>query len=69
MRCAALKTQTHESASLFARRDATPATPAHNAVAYLTINKNQLRPDVALGTAAWLLVRMVEHLRRMLSKV
>jgi AcrR family transcriptional regulator len=31
-------------------------------VAYLTINKQQVRPDTSLATAAWMLVRMVEHL-------
>ena len=31
-------------------------------VAYLTINRAQIRPDTTLETAAWMLVRMVEHL-------
>lgn len=31
-------------------------------VAYLTINKKQVRPEAALTTASWMLVRMVEHL-------
>lgn len=31
-------------------------------VAYLTINKAQVRPDATFDTAAWMLVRMVEHL-------
>lgn len=31
-------------------------------LAYLTLNRQQLRPDVAFGTASWMLVRMVEHL-------
>jgi hypothetical protein len=31
-------------------------------VAYLTINKNQLWRDIALGNAAWLLLRSVENL-------
>lgn len=31
-------------------------------VAYLTINRKQVRPDAPLDTAAWMLVRMVEHL-------
>lgn len=31
-------------------------------VAYLTINRTQVRPDITLDTAAWMLVRMVEHL-------
>ncbi|MGV0644545.1 TetR/AcrR family transcriptional regulator [Mycolicibacterium sp. XJ2546] len=31
-------------------------------MAYLTINQNQVRPNAPLGTAAWMLVRMVEHL-------
>lgn len=31
-------------------------------VAYLTINRAQIRPDTTLDTAAWVLVRMVEHL-------
>ena len=31
-------------------------------VAYLTINRAQVRPDTTLDTAAWMLVRMVEHL-------
>ncbi|WP_197378253.1 TetR/AcrR family transcriptional regulator [Mycolicibacterium mengxianglii] len=31
-------------------------------VAYLTINQRQRRPDVPADTAAWMLVRMVEHL-------
>ncbi len=30
--------------------------------AYLTLNRNRLRDQVAFDTAAWLLVRMVEHL-------
>ncbi|MCZ8382502.1 TetR/AcrR family transcriptional regulator [Mycobacterium sp. CPCC 205372] len=31
-------------------------------VAYLTINKGVVRPDATFETAAWMLVRMVEHL-------
>lgn len=31
-------------------------------LAYLTLNREQLRPDVAFDTASWMLVRMVEHL-------
>ncbi|WP_242639104.1 TetR/AcrR family transcriptional regulator [Mycolicibacterium sp. S2-37] len=31
-------------------------------VAYLTINRSLVRPGVTFDTAAWLLVRMVEHL-------
>ena len=31
-------------------------------LAYLTLNRHQLRPDVAFDTASWMLVRMVEHL-------
>ncbi|MDG4663578.1 TetR/AcrR family transcriptional regulator [Mycobacterium sp. 236(2023)] len=31
-------------------------------VAYLTINSRRVRHDVTLDTAAWMLVRMVEHL-------
>jgi len=31
-------------------------------LAYLTLNRDQLRPNVAYGTASWMLVRMVEHL-------
>ncbi|ABM11793.1 MULTISPECIES: TetR/AcrR family transcriptional regulator [Mycolicibacterium] len=31
-------------------------------VAYLTINKRQVRTDVTVDVAAWMLVRMVEHL-------
>lgn len=31
-------------------------------VAYLTINKHLVRPGADIGTAAWMLVRMVEHL-------
>ncbi|MDZ4270904.1 MAG: TetR/AcrR family transcriptional regulator [Mycobacterium sp.] len=31
-------------------------------VAYLTINRQQIRPDTTLDAAAWMLVRMVEHL-------
>ena len=31
-------------------------------MAYLTINRNSCRPDGSLDTAAWMLVRMVEHL-------
>ncbi|BBX18800.1 TetR family transcriptional regulator [Mycolicibacterium duvalii] len=31
-------------------------------VAYLTINRKQVRPDAPLDTASWMLVRMVEHL-------
>ena len=31
-------------------------------LAYLTLNRAQLRPDVAFDTASWMLVRMVEHL-------
>lgn len=31
-------------------------------LAYLTINRTQVRPEVAFDTAAWMLVRMVEHL-------
>ncbi len=31
-------------------------------LAYLTLNRHQLRSDVAFGTASWVLVRMVEHL-------
>ena len=31
-------------------------------VAYLTINRAQVRPGTTLDTAAWMLVRMVEHL-------
>lgn len=31
-------------------------------VAYLTINQAQVRPETQLDTAAWMLVRMVEHL-------
>jgi len=31
-------------------------------LAYLTLNREQLRPNVAYGTASWMLVRMVEHL-------
>lgn len=30
--------------------------------AYLTINKNQIRPGGSFDTSAWMLVRMVEHL-------
>lgn len=31
-------------------------------LAYLTLNRDRLRPNVAYGTASWMLVRMVEHL-------
>jgi AcrR family transcriptional regulator len=31
-------------------------------LAYLTLNRTQLRPDVGFDTASWMLVRMVEHL-------
>jgi hypothetical protein len=31
-------------------------------VAYLTLNRDRMRPGVTLGTASWMLVRMVEHL-------
>jgi hypothetical protein len=30
--------------------------------AYLTINRRQVRSEAGLDTAAWMLVRMVEHL-------
>ncbi|PRC55195.1 TetR family transcriptional regulator, partial [Mycobacterium sp. ITM-2017-0098] len=30
--------------------------------AYLTINRRQVRPEAGIDTAAWMLVRMVEHL-------
>jgi AcrR family transcriptional regulator len=30
--------------------------------AYLTFNRDQLRPNVAFDTASWMLVRLVEHL-------
>lgn len=31
-------------------------------VAYLTLNRTRIRPGVTVGTASWMLVRVVEHL-------